>query len=453
LSSIRILLFLMTGVGLHSQVQIGSLPLTWVGGSGNCVETPDWQVHEYNEDFFILRQSGCTHYEKPFLYLIFGKGKALLLDTGAGKPRTAAFVNELLAKRGRSDWDLIVPHSHGHGDHTAGDSGFAAMSKARVIAPKIEDLKVAFGIANWPAEVGSIDLGERIIDAIPIPGHDDVSVAYYDRKTGVLLTGDSVYPGRLYVSKWQEFSDSIQRLVEFTRTRPIAHVLGTHIEQTRTPFRDYPVGTTFQPGEHPLELSRGHLLELAAALSETKNTTTRIDLRDFSIVPRNAPRPSFVSRDFEVPRLHETAKFKFVPLGPALAQHDYDAYMSSIDHLQKTFSNGSWPNKKITMADALKDVEGEITRFHSRESFTYAVLTPDGAKELGCVYIRPSRKEGYDAQVVLWVTAEQFHAGFESELVLEVKKWLAAEWPFKKVAFPKRDILPRDWDALPNKAH
>jgi hypothetical protein len=186
-------------------------------------------------------------------------------------------------------------------------------------------------------------------------------------------------------------------------------------------------------------------------LSEAKDTTTRINLRDFSIVPRSAQRPTFVSRDFKVPMLHETAKFKFVPLGPALAQHDYDAYMSSIEHLQKTFSSGGWPHKNITMADALKDVEGEIARFHARESFTYAVLTPDGMKELGCVYIRPSRKAGYDAQVAMWVTAEQFHAGFESELAPEVKKWLAAKWPFEKVAFPKREISQKEWDALPNK--
>jgi len=30
-----------------------------------------------------LRQSGCTDYEKPFVYLLFGKGqRALLVDTG-----------------------------------------------------------------------------------------------------------------------------------------------------------------------------------------------------------------------------------------------------------------------------------------------------------------------------------------------------------------------------------
>jgi hypothetical protein len=77
------------------------------------------------------------------------------------------------------------------------------------------------------------------------------------------------------------------------------------------------------------------------------------------------------------------------------------------------------------------------------------VLTPDGTKELGCVYIRPSRKAGYDAQVSMWVTAERFAAGFDPELLADVKQWLAEKWPFKRVAFPKREISQAEWDALP----
>lgn len=436
--TIRVFALLAAAGCCFAQLQSGHLPATWLSSSGNCAEEPDWLIHEYNQDFYILRQSGCTHYEKPFLYLLFGKQRALLLDTGAGKPDTAAVIQSLMRKRGKADLELVVTHSHGHGDHVAGDAAFAGMAKAKVIPAKVEELSTAFGITKWPEASGQIDLGERIVDVVPIPGHDDVSIALYDRKTGILLTGDSVYPGRLYVTKWKEYSDSIQRLVEFTRTRPVSHVLGTHIEQTNTPFRDYPVGTTFQPHEHALELSRGQLLEIASALADAKDPAQRINLRDVSIVPRAARRPSFVSRDFAVPTLHETAKYKLVPLGPALAQHDYDAYMGSIEHLQKTFSSGGWPHSKLTMADALKDVEGEIARFHARESFTYAVLTPDGQKELGCVYIKPSRKEGYDARVTMWVTADQYHAGFETALLPEVKQWLAAKWPFKNVEFPNR---------------
>ena len=65
-------------------VEPGTLPLKWATGGPNCMELPDWQVREYNPDFYILRQSGCTHYEKPFLYLLFGSDKALLVDAPKG---------------------------------------------------------------------------------------------------------------------------------------------------------------------------------------------------------------------------------------------------------------------------------------------------------------------------------------------------------------------------------
>jgi hypothetical protein len=47
-------------------IRQGRLPLTWNTGGPKCMEMPEWQVHEYNPDLFILRQSGCTDYESPF---------------------------------------------------------------------------------------------------------------------------------------------------------------------------------------------------------------------------------------------------------------------------------------------------------------------------------------------------------------------------------------------------
>ena len=146
----------------------------------------------------------------------------------------------------------------------------------------------------------------------------------------------------------------------------------------------------------------------------------------------------FVAPDFKVPTDVKMSGYRLVPLGPDLAKHDFDAYMSSIDHLRATFSSGNWPNDKITMADATKDVEGEIARFQARKSFTYAVLTPDGKRELGCVYISPSRQPGFDAQVRMWVTKAEFDKGFETKLRADMKAWVASAWPFKNVAWPEK---------------
>jgi glyoxylase-like metal-dependent hydrolase (beta-lactamase superfamily II) len=271
-------------------VRGGSLAVKWITGGPNCIEVPDWQVHQYNEDFFILRQSGCVNYEKPFLYLLFGKEKAMLEDTGAAPSDAAKVVSGVIAKwlalNGRTSIPLIVTHSHSHGDHVAGDAGFHGMANVTVVPLTVEGTREFFGIEKWPDGIGHVDLGQRVLDVIPIPGHDALSLAFYDRETGVLLTGDSLYPGRLYVRDFPAFVRSTDRLVEFTRGKIVAHVLGTHIEQMSTPYKDYPVGTKYQPEEHELALSRGTLLELADALHAMKDKPERLALRDLTVWPK-----------------------------------------------------------------------------------------------------------------------------------------------------------------------
>ena len=100
------------GAGLER----GTLPVSWSETGDACATQPDFRLHEYNPDFFILRQSGCTNYEKPFLYLIFGDGQALLLDSGAKGAKVADAIARALKRwadaRGRPRPKLIVAHSH-----------------------------------------------------------------------------------------------------------------------------------------------------------------------------------------------------------------------------------------------------------------------------------------------------------------------------------------------------
>jgi len=276
------------GAGL----QAGVLPGAWRTGGPNCVTVPEWQIHEYNEDFYIIRESGCINFEKPFLYLIFGKDKALLEDTGAGEVTTGPYVMGLLAKwakkKNRAAPALIVIHSHAHGDHIAGDKQFQGVANVQFIAPTPVEIQKAAGIAKWPTDLGMIDLGGRIIDVIPIPGHNDASIALYDRLTGNLLTGDSLYPGRLGVSLAEvpNFAASAKRLAAFVNTHDVAHVLGTHIEQTKTAYLDYPRGTIYQPEEHSLDLTRAHVLELNDAFEKMGNKPATVALPEFTIVVR-----------------------------------------------------------------------------------------------------------------------------------------------------------------------
>jgi hydroxyacylglutathione hydrolase len=268
----------------------GVLPDRWQVSGPECPPDPHFQVHEYNPDLVILRESGCSNYEKPFLYLIFGKTRVLMLDTGAGKTDVADVVQGVIAawlkRNGRETIPLFVAHTHAHGDHISGDPQLKLLPATTVVALTPAAVQTFFGFKDWPEEIVTFDLGERILDVIPIPGHEPSSIAVYDRQTGMLFTGDTLYPGRLYVRDAAAYTRSIQRLVDFTRGKIVTHVLGNHIEEARTPYLDYPVGTKYQPDEHVLELGRAQLLELNDALHTMNGTVVRMAMRDFTIWPQ-----------------------------------------------------------------------------------------------------------------------------------------------------------------------
>ena len=64
---------------------VPNLNVAWIHGSeaAKYNTDPDIQVHACDEHTYILRQNKAVHYEAPFMFLLFGGARALLLDTGA----------------------------------------------------------------------------------------------------------------------------------------------------------------------------------------------------------------------------------------------------------------------------------------------------------------------------------------------------------------------------------
>ncbi|MFC7640635.1 MBL fold metallo-hydrolase [Streptosporangium lutulentum] len=132
----------------------------------------------------------------------------------------------------RDGYELLVLHTHPHGDHVAGDGQFAGRPGTVVVDAKLESAWAYFGFGDDPGRVARVDLGGRVLECFAGPGHHEAAVTFYDPHTGFLLTGDTVYPGRLYVQDWAAFGRTVDRLIEFAGTRPVTHVLGCHIEMT-----------------------------------------------------------------------------------------------------------------------------------------------------------------------------------------------------------------------------
>jgi hypothetical protein len=87
----------------------------------------------------------------------------------------------------------------------------------------------------------------------------------------------------LTVRDWAAYRRSAARLTDFAKQHDVSLVLGNHIEMKKTPRELYPVGTTYQPDEHPLRLSAAHIAELHAACEAMANSP-RLDVHDDFII-------------------------------------------------------------------------------------------------------------------------------------------------------------------------
>lgn len=263
-------IFLLTATLAWSQPVPGSLDVHWNEGASDCSATPQdpLQIHKYEPQTLILRQSPCADFEANFIYLLIGSDKALLIDTGAvADPKTmplAKTILELLPEKDYEKLPLLVAHTHRHLDHRAGDPQFASLPSVQVVPIDLEGVRAFFGFTRWPNGIAHLDMGNRTVDVIPTPGHNSTHVAFYDERTGILFSGDFLLPGRLLIDDAAAYRESALRVIDFLKTRPLTHILGGHIELNAT-GRAYRFGSHYHPNEHRLELARADLTALPAA--------------------------------------------------------------------------------------------------------------------------------------------------------------------------------------------
>jgi glyoxylase-like metal-dependent hydrolase (beta-lactamase superfamily II) len=263
--------------GIPSDFTIpGERSLPEVGGSSGAIRA--WA---FDEATTLLRQSITTHFEAPFLKLLVGRTHALLIDTGTGDVDVRQAVDAALAAEGR-DLELIVAHTHAHTDHVGGDGQFVGRPRTRIVGHSASDVANAFEIDGEGR--ATIDLGGRPIEIVFIPGHEAAHIAFYDRATKLLLTGDTLYPGRLYVRDWDAYRTSIARLVRFVDRHSIGHVLGAHIELSVNDV-EYPEGATEHPDEHPLPLAEAHLRDLLTTVDSMATRPIRTKRPSYVVVP------------------------------------------------------------------------------------------------------------------------------------------------------------------------
>ena len=238
---------LMTSFCSWSQPAAPAWDAPWNPGAQDCKANPQppLEVRAFNPQTFIMREGLCSTFEAPFLYLLIGSKKALLIDTGdVADPKLmplAQTVMNLLPGDGPAKLPLLVVHTHRHLDHRAGDDQFAHLPNVQVVGFDLDSVRHYYNFTDWPNGVAQIDLGDRIVDVIPTPGHNPTHVSFYDRNTGLFFSGDFLMPARLLIDDTSADLASAQRVAAFVKDRPVSYRPG------RT-YRDGQVGGNVRVG-------------------------------------------------------------------------------------------------------------------------------------------------------------------------------------------------------------
>ena len=156
-------------------------------------------------------------------YLIVGESKALLFDLALEENHLCTYAHKFANK------DMNIALSHAHIDHIYNIENVTKimmhpddaplLMKGTIFQPPLKKLP-EFTYLN---DGDVIDLGNRKIDVIHIPGHTDGSILLFDRKTGILLSGDTVTRRLLYgmhsFIPTERFCDDLKRLEHLKITK------------------------------------------------------------------------------------------------------------------------------------------------------------------------------------------------------------------------------------------
>lgn len=216
----------------------------------------DWfEVHEVEPGTFGILEP--QQWQEVISWLVVGSDKALLIDTGNGIGDIASIVRSL------TDKPVTVINTHSHYDHVGGNhqfeqvaaldsdygranaGGYAnAVVRGEVSAENLcrptpegvtEDEHVIhpYAVSEWVQNGHRFDIGDRVLEVLHIPGHSPDSIALYEPASGFLWSGDTHYPGEIWLfdpaTDYADYQRSMVRLAtladKVTRVFPAHNVL------------------------------------------------------------------------------------------------------------------------------------------------------------------------------------------------------------------------------------
>ncbi len=211
-------------------------------------------------------------WQEVISYLVLGSERAILFDTGLGIGALRAVTRELTNK------PVTVVNSHTHFDHIGGNAEFdhvlgmntdhtrksaqglpnedvreevapAALCRPLPDGVSEDTYRIRpFVIHEFIRDGHEIDLGDRVLEVLSIPGHAPDAIALLDREAGYLWTGDSFYEGTIWLywpgTDLQAYEQSVERMANLVPA--LTMVFPSHSNPIAAPARLLELRDAFQ---------------------------------------------------------------------------------------------------------------------------------------------------------------------------------------------------------------
>ena len=150
------------------------------------------------------------------------------------------------------------------------------------------------------------------------------------------------------------------------------------------------------------------------------------------------------------PMAHRSQTFSFEPLSLRIRVLDNIAYLSSADHIHRALEWG-FPNPAAVAADpdfTYLDMWGEWVALGRGDVFSFAALTHERDREIGCAYLKPPADgdDPYEAGLHIWTIEEALRQDLDLKLLREFLAWVEAEWAFDSVLYYAPEAYQRGLD-------
>lgn len=201
------------------------------------VASPDpwFEVYRVAPGVFAIYEP--RQFEEAISFLILGKNRAAMFDTGTGMSDIKKVVTSL------THLPVTVLNSHTHNDHVGGNGQFDSIdgmdtaftrtnakgssadaqaelapgSVCGALPPGFDPKTYAirpWHITRWIRDGDTVDLGGRTLGVVATPGHTPDSICLLDRANGLLFTGDTFYPATIWLYRPETDLDAYTRSVK-----------------------------------------------------------------------------------------------------------------------------------------------------------------------------------------------------------------------------------------------